>query len=42
MQISETLDSFLKGPKRTKLCIFEENLFAKMHQNILTEGGDTL
>lgn len=35
MMISDTLDSFLEGHQRRKLCIFEEKKFASLHHHIL-------
>ena len=42
MQISETLSSFLKGAQRTRLCLFEETIYAKMHHAILSLTDESL
>jgi hypothetical protein len=35
MHISETLNSFLEGKQRRKLCLYEEQRFARLHHHIL-------
>ena len=42
MQISDTLNSFLEGRLRRKLCIYEEQAFAKLHRHILLNEKLTL
>ena len=42
MQISEALASFLKGHQRTRLCLYEESVYAKMHYSILTMTDEGL
>ena len=33
--VSDTLDSFVEGKQRRKLCIYEEKKFANIHEHIL-------
>ncbi len=42
MMIADTLDSFLEGRQRRRLCIFEEKKFAKLHHHILMNEKLTL
>lgn len=42
MMIADTLDSFLEGRQRRKLCIFEEKKFASLHHHILVNEKLTL
>ena len=40
--IADSLDSFVEGRARRKLCIFEEKTFARLHQHILFNQKLTL
>lgn len=42
MQISETLNSYIEGRQRQKLCLYEEQKFARLHHHILMNERLTL